>query len=571
MSYLVLARKYRPRTFAEVAGQEIVLNTLRGAIESGRIGHAYLFTGPRGTGKTTTARLLAKALNCEKGPTPEPCGECARCRGLEQGGESDIIEIDAASNTSVEDVRVLRDQAAYMPLAARFKIFLIDEVHMLSKAAFNALLKILEEPPEHVKFLFATTEPHKVLDTILSRCQVLKLSLLPEERIVHRLEQVFAAEHIDAEAGVLDEIARRARGGMRDALSIADQLLAMVGDKPRLADIERLAGEGQGGGMAHVVALILAADKPALLQALPPIEGSEGDWLSEFLAYLRATLLATLCGPEAPMLEGLALDDGARAGLVTSGKAIGGERLEVWLQELLHARERMRLLPSHARLVLEVTLLDLCQAGETVPLDEWIARLESLEQGLPVGSPAPAKATPSPAIGSRPSAQAFHAPQPVAAPVATPAPQDLPARDIQPQAKAPAKPAARSQAKPPAKPPAKQHAAPSARPGSVADAWQAFLKELGNKAPALADLMGRRAKLAHLDAHRAVVELQRLNDSERSMAFDKRNQRTLQAIWNQVVGDAVTLDLQDASQVADWKEDPFTTKVVERFEGRVEG
>ena len=415
MAYLVLARKYRPRGFEEVAGQEVILKTLKGAIESGRIGHAYLFTGPRGTGKTTTARILAKALNCELGPTANPCGKCARCLALDAGAEADVIEIDAASNTSVDDVRLLRDQAAYMPLAARFKIFIIDEVHMLSKAAFNALLKTLEEPPEHVKFLFATTEPHKVLDTILSRCQVLKLSPLPEERIVHRLQEVFAAEGIDAEGGVLEEIARRARGGMRDALSIADQLLAMVGDRPRLADMERLAGEGSGTSLAQVVAMILSGDKSGLLAQLPAVEGTEGDWLSEFLTYLRGVLLATLCGKDAPMLEGLALPDEARDGLVETGRSIGGDRLEIWLQELLHARERMRLLPAHSRVILEVTLLDLCQADNSVPIDEWVARLEALEQGQPLAPrSAPGGAPPIPPRG--PQAASHQAATPQAAP-----------------------------------------------------------------------------------------------------------------------------------------------------------
>ena len=244
MSYLVLARKYRPTAFADVAGQEVVTRTLRGAISEARIGHAYLFFGPRGTGKTTSARLFAKALNCEKGPIEEPCGACDRCLSYDAGTEPDLIEIDAASNTGVDHVRSLRDQAGYVPLKARFKVFLIDEVHMLSKAAFNALLKTLEEPPPHVKFLFATTELHKVPDTVVSRCQVLRLSPLSEEQIVGRLDEVFGLEGVEAEPGVSAEIARRARGGMRDALSLADQLLALVGRTPKVADTARLAGEG---------------------------------------------------------------------------------------------------------------------------------------------------------------------------------------------------------------------------------------------------------------------------------------------------------------------------------------
>ena len=275
MSYLVLARKYRPRTFAEVAGQDVVTRTLRGAIAEDRVGHAYLFFGPRGTGKTTSARLFAKALNCEQGPTDEPCGTCARCQAYDSGTEADLIEIDAASNTSVDHVRGLRDQASYVPLAARFKVFLIDEVHMLSKSAFNALLKTLEEPPPHVKFLFATTELHKVPDTVVSRCQVLRLSALSESEIKARLEEVFAAEQIEAEDGVTAQIARLARGGMRDALSLADQLLAQVGRSPRLADTERLAGEGTNEAVEAVLNAILAADPPGLLAALPAREGEE--------------------------------------------------------------------------------------------------------------------------------------------------------------------------------------------------------------------------------------------------------------------------------------------------------
>ena len=187
MSAEVWYRKWRPRAFADLAGQDAVVRTLTNAVKSGKFAHAYLFSGPRGTGKTTAARIFAKALNCERGPAPDPCGECERCRAIDAGNDVDVIEIDAASNTSVENVRDLREQVAYVPMNARFKVYIIDEVHMLSKAAFNALLKTLEEPPPHVKFLFATTEPEKVPDTIISRCQLLRLGLFSEEEIAARL------------------------------------------------------------------------------------------------------------------------------------------------------------------------------------------------------------------------------------------------------------------------------------------------------------------------------------------------------------------------------------------------
>ncbi|MFT4648021.1 MAG: DNA polymerase-3 subunit gamma/tau [Planctomycetota bacterium] len=566
MSYLVLARKYRPTTFSEVAGQEIIINTLRGAIEKKRIAHAYLFTGPRGTGKTTTARLLAKALNCEQGPTTDACGQCDRCLAMDSGAESDVIEIDAASNTSVDDVRILRDQAGYMPLNARFKIFIIDEVHMLSKAAFNALLKTLEEPPPHVKFLFATTEPHKVLDTILSRCQVLKLSPLPEDRIVGRLQEVFSAEGVEAEEGVCEEIARRARGGMRDALSIADQLLSMVGDQPRLADMDRLSGDAKHVGMVQVVAHILAGAKAELLADLPSVEGVEADWLAELLDYLRATLLANLCGANAPMLEGLALDDEARTQLVETGKSIGAERLELWLQELLHARERMRLLPSHGRLILEVTLLDLCGASQTMPLEAWCERLEGLERRLIQGG-----AQPGLSASSAPAVQ-VHTTAPVQQ--VQPAIQQAPIPKAPAQAAAPAPaPTPVAQAEPATQEiprPAKKKVQRTGTPGSAAQAWEAFLVELKAKSGSLADILVRRGRLAQISGNQAVIQLTRLAAGERDMIMDKRNARACTQAFSAAMGQDMRLDLQDEEQAAEWQKDTFTAEVVRRFDGRVD-
>ena len=363
MSYLVLARKYRPRSFGEVTGQEVVTRTLQGAIEEGRAAHAYLFCGPRGTGKTTTARLFAKALNCEQGPAADPCGTCARCTGSDAGSETDIIEIDAASHTGVDNVRELRDQAAFAPMVARHKIYIIDEVHMLSRAAFNALLKTLEEPPAHVKFLFATTEPHKVPDTILSRCQVLKLSALSEPAIEARLDEVFTAEGIQAEAGVSAAIARRARGGMRDALSLADQLLALVGEAPSLDDTERLTAGTDRAGVERLVRALVSGDRPAVLSALGEGPGGEAEWLDALLEFLRGSLLAAHCGPENPLSEAPAE---ARANMGALAKELGPERLELWLEDLLAAREALRLQPAQGRLTLELCLLRLARPEATI-------------------------------------------------------------------------------------------------------------------------------------------------------------------------------------------------------------
>src|SRR5690242_7751839 len=229
MGYLVLARKWRPQTFHDMTGQEHVVRTIANAIKADRVAHAYLFCGPRGVGKTTAARLLAKALNCEKGPTADPCGVCQACTEIAAGTSVDVAEIDDASNNGVENVREIRENAKYQPQRDRHKIYIIDEVHMLSSAAFNALLKTLEEPPGHVKFIFATTEPHKLPDTILSRCQRHNFRRIPAKRMLERLQEICKAEGAALSDRSLSMVVRQAEGGMRDALSLLDQILSACG------------------------------------------------------------------------------------------------------------------------------------------------------------------------------------------------------------------------------------------------------------------------------------------------------------------------------------------------------
>gem|GEM_PF-644289 len=396
MSYLVLARKYRPKDFADLVGQEVIARTLQGAIEEQRVGHAYLFSGPRGTGKTTTARILAKALNCVTGPTANPCGVCDHCTAIDRGADPDLIEMDAASNRRIEDVRELRENVAYAPMRARFKIYIVDEVHMMTKEAFNALLKTLEEPPKHVKFLLATTDPQKVPATILSRCQILRLSPLPEAVIAARLEHVFAAENVVAESGVAHEIARRARGGMRDALSMADQLLSLVGSAPKVADLERLSAEGGADRADRILACLAAADRAGVIEALPEGEGSEVDIVGALLDRLRAMLVVALLGPATPLVQ---LEAVERTTLAERAERIGLPRIEAWIEELVLARERMARLASHGRVLLEVALLDMARPESSISFAELERRLVALEsrlQGLPVVAPTarPSAATP---------------------------------------------------------------------------------------------------------------------------------------------------------------------------------
>ena len=244
-TYTVLARRYRPQGFSDLVGQEPVAQALINALQSGRVAHAYVFTGARGVGKTSAARILAKCLNCEKGPTSTPCNKCENCKAIAAGDDIDVLEIDGASNTGVDDIRELRGNVQFRPSRSRSKIYIIDEVHMLSKSAFNALLKTLEEPPSHVKFIFATTEVEKIPITILSRCQRFDFAGIGTSRIVQRLKEIVASEQMKADDEALEMIARRAAGSMRDSQSLLDQLLAFGGERLTVEQVHRAAGHGK--------------------------------------------------------------------------------------------------------------------------------------------------------------------------------------------------------------------------------------------------------------------------------------------------------------------------------------
>ena len=278
MSYLVLARKWRPKNFADTVGQEHVLQALVNALESGRLHHAYLFAGTRGVGKTTIARILAKALNCDTGVTAEPCGECSSCVEIDEGRFVDLIEVDAASKTKVDDTRDLLDNVQYAPARGRYKVYLIDEVHMLSKSSFNALLKTLEEPPPHVKFLLATTDPQKLPVTVLSRCLQFNLTRLTPRLIQDRLAYICDAENIDFEGTAIAMIARAADGSLRDALSLLDQAIAYCGGKVEENPVATMLGTIDRDHVSRLVRLLAADDAAGIIAAMKDIDEQFPDY-----------------------------------------------------------------------------------------------------------------------------------------------------------------------------------------------------------------------------------------------------------------------------------------------------
>jgi DNA polymerase III subunit gamma/tau len=379
VNYEVFARKYRPQTFDDLVGQAHVSRTLKNAVAQNRLAHAYLFVGPRGVGKTSTARILAKSLNCVKGPTITPCGECDNCREIAAGNSLDVIEIDGASNNSVEDVRQLRENVRYAPAKGHYKIYLIDEVHMLSPAAFNALLKTLEEPPAHVKFIFATTEPQKVLPTILSRCQRFDLRRIPANLIAKHLQFIAGKEKIALEAAAAHAIARGAEGGLRDAESMLDQLVAFCGEKISENDVLDVFGFTSEQTVAYLTGRILRGETPGAIDLLHQQSDAGKDMMrlmSDLIAYLR-DLLVFKAKPDALKED---VEPDVQTSLARHAELITMGHLLELLDQFAAAEGRMKWAPNK-KLHLEVAIIKAIQSLGQATLDEVIEKLGELRNG----------------------------------------------------------------------------------------------------------------------------------------------------------------------------------------------
>ncbi len=471
MAYLVLARKYRPQRFGEMSGQAHVVQTLANALKRGTLAHAFLFTGPRGVGKTTAARLVAKAVNCEQGPTPEPCGACVPCLEIAEGRSVDVIEIDAASNNGVDNVRDIVEAVKYRPARDRFKVFVIDEVHMLSQGAFNALLKTLEEPPDHVKFVLATTDVHKVPETIVSRCQRFDFRRLTQQQIADQLGHVAAEEKMTLSGTALAMVARAAEGGMRDALSLLDRVRAACGDAPSDAEVAEALGTVDVAAVGRLAGALIERDGAALLAEIAVLHerGLEMKRVAEELArHLRNVVVARLA-PGAPLdLPDVELRE-VQAQAAAADPAQLTRLFDLAQRAVVEAK-----LADQPRHALEVALLKAVFLAPGADVSALIARVEALAGGaLPPGGGGGGGGGGGRAAPARPAA-------PTAAPAPTASPRSTTATTTASPRSTTATPTTTTTATPAPAEPLIDPAAP------LAERWRAVVDEVEKVSPSAA-------------------------------------------------------------------------------------
>ncbi len=375
MSYLVLARKWRPGGFEDLIGQEPISRILSNAIEQGRIAHAYLFSGPRGVGKTSTARILAKALNCEKGPTPEPCGACPFCRAISDGSSVDVMEIDGASNNSVDDIRDLREKVKYAPAGGRYKVYIIDEAHMLSGPAFNALLKTLEEPPSHVVFVLATTAPRKIPATVLSRCQHLPFRKIPLLRIKERLKMISDSEGITISDGAIEMIARASEGGMRDSLTILDQVSAFSSDIKE-SEVKDLLGIADFRALSDLAGAVIRGERKRILEVIAELTDRGTDlksFVKDLMEFFRDLLVARIVSRPEEILD---VSESELSSIMDLLRVTSEDHLTLLLSEMIRAETEVRSAFS-PRVALEMALIRASFLNVLKPIQEALENIQS--------------------------------------------------------------------------------------------------------------------------------------------------------------------------------------------------
>jgi DNA polymerase-3 subunit gamma/tau len=531
MDYQVSARKYRPATFQDVIGQPHVVQTLSNAIASKRIAHAFLFSGTRGVGKTTMARILAKALNCEKGPTATPCDACVNCREITQGNSVDVIEIDGASNTGVDDVREIRENVKFTPFHGHYRIYIIDEVHMLSTSAFNALLKTLEEPPAHVIFIFATTEIHKIPATILSRCQHYNFRRIPHAEIIQRLRFVTQQDGLVMEDRSLSAIARASEGSMRDALSILDQAVAFAGKTVRHGDLETLLGTVPQEHVRAMIAAVIARDGPAVVNIVAQVLDQGHDlraYCADLVEYARHMLVAAVV-PSAQELRSLieTPEEDLRQ-IVADAKAFTVEQTQELFRILSQAEDALRL-SAHPRFVLEsaaIRAARLLAGGTAVPTAPTAAAPTPPRQAAPSAPPvAPGRPSSNynPAAQARPMTQTKAASTPAAAP-ATAALKPAP-----PKPSAQPAPAKSSPAAPPPPPPIQLN-------------WEQVVEHVSDKHPNIGTFL-EMGSLLGIEGNQLMIGYPANASVARSMMEKPDNQRLIEELCTGLAGRPVRLKI----------------------------
>jgi len=379
MSYIVLSRRYRPKSFNEIVGQKHIVTTLVNALQSDRVAHAYLFAGPRGVGKTSMARILSKALNCQKGTAGNPCNKCSTCNSITNGNDIDVLEIDGASNRGIDEVRNIRQNVGYAPAVSRYKIYIIDEVHMLTKEAFNAILKTLEEPPEHVKFIFATTSPSRVPDTVQSRCQRFDFKNISVPDISDRLAQICKTENISAEEEVFQSIAKYARGGLRDSESILDQLASFCHEKITLKDVYDIFGVVSEEKISSLINSFIEKNPELSVEIFHEIMESGRDiegFIDQLLLYIRDLLLVSVCKEEQGTIETVSSDINL---LRMQSSSLSPDTLMYMFQIISEAKSKTRDLLQQ-RIFLEVLFIKLATMEELKPLSTVLDKIEGIKK-----------------------------------------------------------------------------------------------------------------------------------------------------------------------------------------------